>query len=83
MLNAGVPLVQSFSIVADVSDKPQMKNLIWEISDDISAGGGFAKALHQHPRQFDELFCSLVATAEVTGTLDITLNRLASHKEKT
>jgi len=83
MLNAGVPLVQSFSIVADVSDKTQMKNLIWEIRDDVSAGGGFATALRQHPRQFDELFCSLVATAEVTGTLDVILNRLASHKEKT
>lgn len=83
MLNAGVPLVQSFSIVADVSDKTRMKNLIWEIRDDVSAGGGFATALRQHPRQFDELFCSLVATAEVTGTLDVILNRLASHKEKT
>ena len=63
MLNAGVPLVQSFSIIADVSDKPQIKNLIWQIRDDVSAGGGFATALRQNPRQFDELFCSLVASA--------------------
>lgn len=63
MLNAGVPLVQSFSIIADVSNKSQMKNLIWQISDDVSGGGGFATALRQHPRQFDELFCSLVASA--------------------
>ena len=82
MLNAGVPLVQSFSIIADVSDKPQIKNLIWQIRDDVSAGGGFATALRQNPRQFDELFCSLVASAEATGTLDVILNRLAHHKEK-
>ena len=60
-----------------------MKILIWEIRDDVSAGEGFATALRQHPRQFDELFCSLVPTAEITGTQYIILNGLASHKEKT
>jgi type IV pilus assembly protein PilC len=83
MMKAGVPLVQSFDIVADGSDKPRMKELIYEIRDDVSAGGGFAAALRKHPRQFDDLFCSLVESGETAGALETMLDRVATYKEKT
>ena len=83
MMKAGVPLVQSFEIVADGSDKPLMKELIYEIRDDVSAGGGFANALRKHPRQFDDLFCSLVESGETAGALETMLDRVATYKEKT
>jgi type IV pilus assembly protein PilC len=83
MMKAGVPLVQSFEIVADGSEKPRMKALINEIRDDVSAGGGFATALRKHPRQFDDLFCSLVESGETAGALETMLDRVATYKEKT
>jgi type IV pilus assembly protein PilC len=83
MMKAGVPLVQSFEIVADGSDKPLMKELIYEVRDDVSAGGGFANALRKHPRQFDDLFCSLVESGETAGALETMLDRVATYKEKT
>ena len=83
MMKAGVPLVQSFEIVADGSDKPKMRNLIFEIRDNVSAGGGFAAALRKHPRQFDDLFCSLVESGETAGALETMLDRVATYKEKT
>lgn len=83
MMKAGVPLVQSFEIVADGSDKPKMRDLIFEIRDNVSAGGGFAAALRKHPRQFDDLFCSLVESGEAAGALETMLDRVATYKEKT
>lgn len=83
MMKAGVPLVQSFEIVADGSDKPLMRDLIYEICDNVSAGGGFAAALRKHPRQFDDLFCSLVESGETAGALETMLDRVATYKEKT
>ncbi|MDB4032497.1 type II secretion system F family protein [Porticoccaceae bacterium] len=83
MMKAGVPLVQSFEIVADGSDKPKMRDLIFVIRDDVSAGGGFAAALRKHPRQFDDLFCSLVESGETAGALETMLDRVATYKEKT
>lgn len=83
MMKAGEPLVQSFEIVADGSEKPRMKALINEIRDDVSAGGGFATALRKHPRQFDDLFCSLVESGETAGALETMLDRVATYKEKT
>ncbi|MDA9091261.1 type II secretion system F family protein [Porticoccaceae bacterium] len=83
MMKAGVPLVQSFEIVADGSDKPKMRDLIFEVRDNVSAGGGFAAALRKHPRQFDDLFCSLVESGETAGALETMLDRVATYKEKT
>ena len=83
MMKAGLPLVQSFEIVADGVDKSLMRDLIYEIRDNVSAGGGFAAALRKHPRQFDDLFCGLVESGETAGALETMLDRVATYKEKT
>ena len=83
MLKAGVPLVQSFEIVADGVEKPRMKELVTTIKNDVASGSGLAPSLAKHPRQFDELFCSLIGSGEDSGTLEVMLDRVATYKEKT
>lgn len=83
MLKAGVPLVQAFDIVAEGSDSEKMRELIMSVRTDVSSGSGLAGALGKHPQHFDELFCSLVASGENSGTLEVMLDRVATYKEKT
>ncbi len=83
MMRAGVPLVQSFEIVADGVDKPKLRDLVLAIRADVSAGNTFASALRKHPRYFDDLFCNLVDAGEQSGSLETMLDRIASYKEKT
>lgn len=83
MMKAGVPLVQSFDIVAGGSEKKSLADLIKKIKDDVAAGGSFANALRKHPRYFDELFCNLVESGEQSGALETMLDRIATYKEKT
>ncbi len=83
MMKAGVPLVQSFDIVADGLDKPRMQTMVHSIKNDVAAGNGLADSLAKYPRYFDELFCSLVASGESSGTLEVMLDRVATYKEKT
>ena len=83
MMKAGVPLVQSFDIVADGLENQSMRDLVNVIKNDVAAGSGLAPALAKHPRHFDELFCSLVAAGESAGTLETMLDRIATYKEKT
>ncbi len=83
MMKAGVPLVQSFDIVADGLDNEKMRALVTAIKNEVAAGGGFAASLAKHPKYFDELFCSLVASGESSGTLEVMLDRIATYKEKT
>ncbi len=83
MIKAGVPLVQSFDIVAEGAEKPKMRELVNGIRNDVAAGSGLAPSLAKHPRHFDDLFCSLVASGEDSGTLEVMLDRVATYKEKT
>ncbi|WP_444930053.1 type II secretion system F family protein [Microbulbifer sp. SSSA002] len=83
MMKAGVPLVQSFDIVADGLDNQGVKELIFKIRDEVSSGTAFADALRKHPLYFDDLFCNLVASGEQSGALETMLDRIATYKEKT
>jgi type IV pilus assembly protein PilC len=83
MMKAGVPLVQSFDIVGEGLDKPKMRELVESIKNEVASGSGLANSMAKHPRQFDELYCSLVASGETSGTLEVMLDRVATYKEKT
>jgi len=83
MMKAGVPLVQAFDIVAEGTDHEKMRELIMTVRTDVSSGTGLAGALEKHPAHFDVLFCSLVASGENSGTLEVMLDRVATYKEKT
>ena len=83
MMKAGVPLVQSFELVADGVDNKNLSGLILQIRDDIASGSGFAHSLRKHPKYFDDLFCNLVESGEQSGTLETMLDRIATYKEKT
>ncbi len=82
MMKAGVPLVQSFEIVADGMDNPAMKELILKIRDEVSSGQSFAHAVRTQPDHFDDLFCNLIEAGEQSGALETMLDRLAEYKEK-
>jgi len=83
MLNAGVPMVQSFDIVGNGLDNRAMGELVLTIKTDIEGGSNFSTALSKHPRYFDDLFVNLVAAGEQSGTLDNLLDKIATYKEKT
>ena len=83
MMKSGIPLVQSFDIVADSLDNASMVNLVREIRNEVAQGNQFANALRKHPRYFDELYCNLVEAGEQSGSLETMLDRIASYKEKT
>jgi type IV pilus assembly protein PilC len=83
MMKAGVPLIQSFDIVADGVENQLMRNLVTDIKTDVAAGRGLAASLARHPKYFDDLFCSLVSSGENSGTLEVMLDRVATYKEKT
>lgn len=82
MMKAGVPLVQSFEIVADGLDNLSMKEVVLKIKADVEGGTNFANALRNHPKYFDDLYCSLVEAGEQSGALETMLDRVALYKEK-
>jgi type IV pilus assembly protein PilC len=82
MLKAGVPLLQSFEIVARGHKNARFARLMMDIKGRVEAGSSLSQAFREHPGQFDSLYCNLVSAGETSGMLDGVLERLATYKEK-
>ncbi len=82
MLASGVPMVQSFEILAGGQKNPRMKDMLDDVAANISGGSSLYESLRRHPIQFDELYCNLVRAGEGAGVLDTVLDTLATYKER-
>ena len=83
MMKAGVPLLQSFDIVARGSTNPKVTKLLNDIRGDVETGTSLSSAFRKHPMHFDALYCNLVEAGEAAGILETLLDRLAVYQEKT
>ena len=83
LLQAGIPLSKCFTVLSASCNKNIMKMLLGELSDDIAAGDSFARALRRHPEQFDDLYCNMVESAELSGELASVLTGIAKYQART
>ena len=82
LINAGLPLVQSLRSVKSQTRSKALQLVVEEIIVDVEGGSAFSAALGKHKHVFNEIFVSLVAAGEVSGTLDKALERIANQQEK-
>lgn len=82
LINAGLPLVQSLRNVASQTSSKPFKVIINQIITDVEAGSALSAAMARHPQAFNQVYVSLVAAGETSGTLDQSLERLANQQEK-
>ena len=82
MIDAGLPLVQGLTILAEQTENPTFRKLLKRVVNDVEGGASLNEALRKHPHVFDDLFVHLVAAGEVGGILDTILQRLAVYIEK-
>jgi type IV pilus assembly protein PilC len=82
MINAGLPLVQSLTILAEQTENKKFKEVISSVLYDIESGQTLADSMRKHPKVFNELYTNMVAAGEAGGILDTILNRLAAFLEK-
>jgi type IV pilus assembly protein PilC len=83
MMASGVPMVQSFDIIADGQKNIRFKNILLDVKQSIEGGAALHEALARYPVQFDELYCNLVHAGETSGVLDTVLDTVATYKERT
>jgi type IV pilus assembly protein PilC len=70
MINAGLPLVQSLSILAQQTENKTLKDITKAVVYDVEAGNTLADALAKHPKAFSGLYVNMVAAGEAGGILD-------------
>ncbi len=80
--DAGLPIIRGLKILASQMKKGLLKKTVLRVVEDIEGGSTFSGALAKHPRVFDKLYVNIVKAGEVSGSLDIILQRLADFREK-
>ena len=82
LINAGLPLVQSLRTVNSQSQSKPLKVVINQVINDVEAGATLSASMAKHPDAFNQVYISLIAAGEASGTLDKALERLAIQQEK-
>lgn len=80
LLNAGIPIDRGLSIVADMTEHPEFRGIVNEVLRSIRSGKSFAESLGEHPEYFSELYISMIRAGEVSGSLALVMDRLATFE---
>ncbi len=81
LLNAGVPLLRSFSVLAKQISSLPLRNAVEKIKEDIQSGSTLRDALDKHPKVFSKFWVNLVGTGEASGQLPSVLEQIAQYYE--
>lgn len=82
MIDSGLPLVHSLDILSRQVKSLLFRGVLMQIKEDVEVGGQpLSAALSKHPTVFSGLFTNMVKAGEISGTLDSSLNQLASYME--
>jgi type IV pilus assembly protein PilC len=81
MIDAGLPLIQCLSILAEQEENKAFSKILRTIKEDIEGGTSLTDSLKKHPKVFDDLFVNLIAAGEAGGILDVVLQRLSAYLE--
>lgn len=79
---AGLPLERALTALADEAEDPRQRELVAHLRAEVNAGSPFARALLGSPREFDEVYCGVVAAGEQSGQLGGVLDKLANDLEE-
>lgn len=77
LLSAGLPLMEALSVLVEQEETPALKSALSAVRDSVREGASLADALKANPKAFSSLYVNMVSAGEASGTLEITLARLA------
>ncbi len=81
LLESHLPLVSSLITIIEATDNQKLKHLLMAVSNQVSDGIPFAKAIAQYPLLFDKFECKLLSIGEQSGTLDSSLKEICRRRE--
>jgi len=82
LVSAGLPLDKSLFIVAELTEKGELKKVTTDVLSSIQEGVSFADALAKHPKMFSKLYVNMVRAGEAGGVLELILERLVNFLEE-
>jgi general secretion pathway protein F len=82
LLSSGLPLMEGLSVLVDQEENAALKSALSAVRDSVREGAGLADALRENSKVFSQLYINMVSAGEASGTLEITLDRLADFLDE-
>ncbi|MDP4836903.1 MAG: type II secretion system F family protein [Burkholderiales bacterium] len=83
MVRSGLTLMDSLIMVSSQTKNVILRGVINKLIKDVNQGIPLSDAFKKHPRYFDEVLCNMIEAGEISGQLDIFLDRITESMEKT
>ncbi len=81
MLSSGIPLLEALEVLGEQAESPQFRACLQQVTEDIRGGADLSMGLSRHPKVFSDIYVSMIKAGEMSGQLDIILQRLAEYQE--
>lgn len=82
MMRAGLPIVEAMVMVSEQTRNANLKRVNTDMINRLNGGASLSAAFRAHTRYFDNVYLNMVEAGEVSGKLDIFLDRLVLMLEK-
>ncbi|MCX6826001.1 MAG: type II secretion system F family protein [candidate division Zixibacteria bacterium] len=82
LISSGIPILEAVQSIKELIDDRRLGAIFDEIISGIEAGESLHAAFGKYPEYFDTIYISLLETGEVSGTLDKSMERIASYRER-
>ena len=82
IISAGVPMIKALSMMTLQTNNKVLRAAIDDCRSEIEKGSTLADAMKRHRNVFSDFFITLVAAGEATGSLETSLDRMATQFEK-
>ena len=81
-LRAGIPILDAIQAIGEEADSKAVKQLMENIHEDLRSGETLSDSVNRHPDVFPDFYRGILRSAELTGQLDIVLDRLSRYLER-
>jgi type IV pilus assembly protein PilC len=82
MVASRIPIVEALKTLAVQTSNPSLREIIFEVSEEVEGGSSLSKALSRYPNVFSPFFIAVIEAGEKVGKLSNSLNYLFNHLER-
>lgn len=82
MLDAGIDIVKCVNILEKQSENKTLVKALASIHEDVQKGFTLSESMKRYNKIFPSLLINMVEAGEISGNLDIIMERMAVHFEK-
>ncbi len=82
LLSSGLPLMDALTVLVEQEENAGLRGALSSVRDTVREGATLADALKDNPKVFSQLYINMVSAGEASGTLEITLDRLADFLDE-